>query len=44
MVRSRLASVREQLMATFRTEEWDGPEPTIETNMVRAAAPTMGGE
>ena len=44
LVRSRLESVRELLTSIFESSEWDGPEPTIETNMVRTAAPEQGGE
>ena len=35
LVEARLASIREQVAATFRTG-WDGPPPVIEANMVRA--------
>ena len=35
LVEARLAQVREQVAATFRTG-WDGPPPVIEANMVRA--------
>ena len=44
LVRSRLSQVRDQIIRAFQSDEWDGPEPTIETNMVRSAVPNQGGE
>ena len=35
LVRARLEALSQALATTFETD-WDGPEPTIETNMVRA--------
>ena len=43
-VLSRLATAREKLLEAFRLDDWTGPEPTIETSMVRVASPAAGGE
>ena len=39
LVQARLAGLKRMLEATFEDDDdWDGPPPTIETNMVRAHA------
>ena len=42
LAEARLASIRQQVAATFPTG-WDGPQPSIEANLVRAEQAT-GGE
>ncbi len=44
LVHSRLAAMRSAIDVAFADDDWDGPPPTIETNMVRNAASKAGGE
>ncbi|KWV90939.1 DUF11 domain-containing protein [Erythrobacter sp. YT30] len=44
LIERRLVGVRSAVDAVFAGDGWDGPPPTVETNMVRIAASKAGGE